>query len=80
MFQEMELSGPKIKNFLTFSQKYFFYISGSENLSISAGSFLSSKSKKTFLCFRKQNFLAPAFRFLIFFPEKIHSEKISHIS
>ena len=85
----MELSAPKIKNFLIFSQKSFAYILGNGTSYISGGNFPKSKNKKSFLYLRKWNFLASYFgrgnfpastlKFVIFFPEKIHSKKISYI-
>ena len=72
----MELSSPKIKIFIIFSQKKLFWYFGKWNFFkktfyISEGNFQSSKSKKEtrkkFLIFREMKFSSPKLKKLILF-------------
>ena len=72
----MELSSPKIKIFIIFSQKKLFWYFGKWNFFkktsyISEGNFPSSKSKKEtrkkFLIFREMKFSSPKLKKLILF-------------
>ena len=75
VFQDMELSGPKLKKFVIFLQKTFCYVLGNVNflkklLTFQEIEFLALRLKdflyflKTFfLCFGKRNFLKKLFIF-----------------
>ena len=70
MFQEMELSGPKIKNFLTFSQKYFFIFREVKICLFQQGTFSALKVKKLSYISGNRTFWPLPLDFLYFFLKK----------